>query len=226
MDWRREDTGYAAATVAVVAFVGYLLAANFGLVPSPLAPLLDGAPPAAAAVAAPTDVRITTELPEPPPAPAVDRPSATLPPATAGITDTAEPAVSTTTQDGTTFGVTDPAIVEGTADDAGSGIDEVLVAFLTSSGTQVVPADLACSGSGRRTCTWTAEVPAVVASYTVTAQAVDATGNRAKARPIDITVVNTGGAVQQVGETVGRVPSALVGAVDGLLKGLGGVLGG
>lgn len=223
MDWRREDTGYAAATVVVVAFVGYLLAANFGLVPSPLAPLLDGAPPAAASVAAPPDVSVSTELPAPPPAsPAVDRPSATLPPASAGITDTAEPAVSTTTQDGTVFGIAEPATVEGRASDASSGVDEVLVTFLSSAGSQVVPADVTCSGPGRRTCTWTAEVPSVLASYSVSAQAVDAAGNSAKTKPIDVTVVNTGRTVDQLGETAGRGPNALVGAVDGLLKGLGG----
>ena len=226
MDWRREDTGYAAATVAVVAFIGYLLAANFGLVPSPLARLLDGAPPAAAAVAAPPDVSVTTDLPQPPPAPAVDRPSATLPPATAGITDTAEPAVSITTPDGTAFGVSESPAVEGTTVDASSGIDEVLVTFVSSSGSRVVPAAVTCSAPGRRMCAWKAEVPAILASYTVTAQATDAAGNRSKAEPIDITVVSTGGTVEQVGGTVGRVPDALVGAVDGLLEGLGGVLGG
>lgn len=214
VDWRREDTGYAAATIVVVAFVGYLLAANFGLVPSPLAPLLDGAPPAAASVAAPRGVSTTTDLRQPPPAPAVDHPVATLPPAAGGITDTAEPAVSTTTSDGTAFGVTEPAIVEGTAADTGSGVDQVRVTFQSSSGSKVVQAAVACSGAPRRTCTWRAEVPAILASYTVTAEATDAAGNRGKAEPIDITVVNTGETVDQLGQTVERVPDELGALLD------------
>ena len=226
MDWRREDTGYAAATVCVVAFVAYLLAANFGLVPSPLARLLDGSPPAATTVAVAPDSSVIADLPQPPPAPAVRRPSASLPPATGGATDTAEPAVSLTTPDGTTFGLLEPAIVEGTAADTGSGIEEVTAVFTASSGRHEVPADVTCSGGARKTCTWRAKVPAILADYSVVAEAVDGAGNTSKTKAIDITVVNTGGTVDQVGETVGRVPGALVGAVDSLLKGLGSVLGG
>src|SRR4051812_36006183 len=37
MKWRREDYGYAAVTIGAVVLVGYVIAGNFGLVPSPLA---------------------------------------------------------------------------------------------------------------------------------------------------------------------------------------------
>jgi hypothetical protein len=225
VDWRREDSGYLAATVGIVGFVAYLIAANFGLVPSPLAPLIEGAPPAVAAIQAPPDITTAVFVPNPPPPAAVaDRPSASHPPATAEVTDSDRPAVRVSTGDGTQVGLTAAPTVKGLASDAGSGVDKVLVTFQTVGTKQIVPASLAC-GPGRHACSWTAEVPAVLATYSVTATAADEAGNVAKSGSIDVTVVNTGGAVEEVGEVVGRVPGALTDAVDGLLKGLGRVLG-
>jgi hypothetical protein len=211
------------ATVAVVAFVGYLLAANFGLVPSPLTPLLGGTAPAIATISAPADVATAVSIPEPPPA-AVDRPPAIPPPASAGPTDTADPAVKLITEDGASFGVTEAAQVTGTATDTGSGVGDVTVVFKTASGTSSVPAKVSCTDASRRACTWTATVPGVLANYVVSAKATDREGNVGSSKTIDITVVNAGGAVEQVGETVGRAPGAVAGAVGGLLDAVGGLV--
>ena len=221
MDWRREDTGYATAAVAVLGFVVYLIAANFGLVPSPLTPLLDGAQPAIAAIQAPPDVstvEVTSPSPISPPASAVDRPSATKPPASAGVTDTAKPVVKISTPDGTSIALAAAARVDGTATDVGSGIDKVVVVFEAASDQHVVAADLACTGGK---CTWTAKVPSAIATYSVTATAWDRAGNEGRSASMSLTVVNTGDSVEQVGNTVERAPGAVVGAVNGLLDGLG-----
>jgi len=221
VDWRREDTGYAAAAVAIVGFVVYLLAANFGLVPSPLAPLADAAPAAVAAIEAPPDVIATSEtIPPPPPTGAVHRASASHPPATAEVADTARPAVTVSTKDGTSIGLTAAPTVSGVAKDVGTGIDKVDVRFATDSGSQVVPADITCS-SDHHSCTWTAKVPAVLASYKIAATAYDRAGNLASSTPIDMTVVNTGGTVEQLGKTVGRVPGIVGGIAGALLNVLG-----
>ncbi len=225
MDWRREDSGYLMATVGIVGFVAYLIAANFGLVPSPLAPLADGVPPFVAAIQAPPDVSTAVSVPTPPPRPVVDRPSASHPPANAEDADTDRPAVRVSTADGTRLGLTESPTVEGVAADVGSGVDKVLVTFETANGTQVVPADVTCDKERDR-CTWTVKVPGVLAAYTVTAQAHDRAGNIATSAPIDMSVVNTGGTVEQLGETVGRLPGALAGAVSGLLDAVAGLLGG
>jgi hypothetical protein len=225
VDWRREDTGYLAATAGIVGFVAYLIAANFGLVPSPLAPLFEGAAPAVAAIQAPPDITTSVSVPNPPPAEVADRPSASHPPAIAEVTDSDRPAVRVSTADGTQVGLTGAPTVKGTATDVGSGVDKVLVTFQTAGTKQVVEADLTCGPDGR-SCAWTAKIPAVLATYAVTATAYDAEGNVAKSGSIDVIVVNTGAAVEQVGETVGRLPGALTGAVQGLLQGLGRALGG
>jgi hypothetical protein len=225
VDWRREDSGYLAATVGIVGFVAYLIAANFGLVPSPLAPLVEGAAPAVAAIQAPPDVTTSVSVPNPPPAVVADRPSASHPPAIAEVTDSDRPAVRVTTPDGTQVGLTASPTVKGIATDAGSGIDDIVVTFRTGTDDEAVAAAVTC-GPERHSCTWTAKIPAVLATYTVTAKATDAAGNATVTAPIDVTVINTGGAVEQVGDTVGRLPGAVTGAVQGLLQGLGRVLGG
>jgi hypothetical protein len=225
VDWRREDSSYLAATVGIIGFVAYLIAANFGLVPSPLAPLADGAPPVVAAIQAPPDINIAVSVPTPPPGPVVDRPSASHPPAIAEDADTDRPAVRVSTADGTSIGLTSSPVVQGVADDVGSGVEKVLVTFRTATGEQIAPAKVTCNASHTK-CTWSAKVPAVLASYEVTAEAFDRAGNAMRSAPIDMSVVNTGGAVEQLGETVGRVPGALGGAVDGLLDAVGRLLGG
>jgi hypothetical protein len=225
VDWRREDSGYLAATVGIVGFVAYLIAANFGLVPSPLAPLIESGAPAVAAIQAPPDINTSVSVPNPPPAMVADRPSASHPPAIAEVTDSDRPAVRVTTPDGTQVGLTAAPTVKGVATDAGTGIDDVVVTFQAGGDREIVAADLTC-GSARRSCTWTAKVPAVLASYTVTASATDGAGNVSKSSSIVVTVVNTGGVVEEVGGTVGRLPGAVTGAVQGIVQGLGRALGG
>ena len=224
MDWRREDSGYLAATAGIVGFVAYLIAANFGLVPSPIAPLADAGAPVVAAIQAPPDVSTAVSV-NPPPGPVVDRPSASHPPAIAEATDTDRPAVRVSTAGGTQVGLTSSPTVEGIATDIGSGVESVLVTFETATDTEVVPAKVTCDASRGR-CTWSAKVPAVIASYDVTATVHDRAGNVATSEPIGISVVNTGGAVEELGETAGRVPSAVGGAVTGLLDAVGRLLGG
>lgn len=224
MDWRREDSGYLAATVGIVGFVAYLIAANFGLVPSPIAPLIDASDPAVAAIQAPSDVSTAVSV-NPPPGPVVDRPSASHPPAIAEATDSDRPAVRVSTPDGAQVGLTAPPTVEGIATDVGSGVEKVLVTFETSTGKEVVPAEVTCDAKRGR-CMWSAKVPAVIGAYEVTATVSDRAGNDATSAPIDVTVVNTGGTVEQLGETVGRVPPAVGNAVGGLLDAVGRLFGG
>lgn len=220
MDWRREDTGYAAAALGAFVVVGYLLAANFGLVPSPLPSGLLGAPAPVAALAAaeaPTDIVVLPPVAPRPVAPPVQ----TLQPPPAALVDRTAPAVSFTTPDGAAFGVTEAAVVSGSASDALSAIDRVVVTFTSEGGKpSSVPATLRCTDATHRSCTWSAKIPDVVGTYIVQATAFDRSGNSAKARPISVQTVNPGGVVGQVGGTVGRVPSALERAVTGLLGGL------
>lgn len=220
MDWRREDSGYLAATAGIVGFVAYLIAANFGLVPSPLAPLADGAAPVVAAIQAPPDVSTAVSVPTAPPGPDVVRPSASHPPAIAEVADTVRPAVRVSTPEGTKLGLTASPVVEGVAADVGSGVEKVIVTFTTADGKQTVPADVTCDAKRDR-CTWTAKVPAVLASYEITATAYDRAGNLMKSSPVDMSVVNTGGAVEDLGTTLGRAPGAVVGVVGKLLDAVG-----
>jgi hypothetical protein len=100
----------------------------------------------------------------------------------------------------------------------------VLVTFTALSGNeQVVPADVTCASKARTKCTWRATVPsAVAAGYAVMAQALDRAGNEATSDTVDVTVVNPGGTLEQVGGVVERVPNVLgqlVGDVVGILGG-------
>jgi hypothetical protein len=94
--WRREDYGYAAATVAAAALVAFLVAGNFGLVPSPITvrtagdhrppgvapgqvvPVEEGAPVQPEAdtepVGAPDEFPVPPLRPEDDPLPGVDAP--------------------------------------------------------------------------------------------------------------------------------------------------------
>ncbi len=222
MDWRRDDTGYAAAALVAVGFAVYLVAANFGLVP-PVLGALGGATPAQAAIAIAPDVfgegggSGGTDLPTIPAAPkprVTPRPAVAIP---TPVPDTAHPVLAFSTPDGTALSVAEPATVEGKAADLHSGVDEVLVTFSSGGNDYVVPAEVTCDDAARRTCTWVAKVPAVVADYSVSARATDRAGNVGDAAPIGLTVVNTGGVVEQIGETVQRVPSVLTSTIDTLL---------
>jgi hypothetical protein len=218
VDWRREDTGYAAAAVGAVGFVVYLLAANFGLVPSPIAGL-GGAQAAEAAIQIPPDVRVGSVGNDlPPVAPATAQPMAEPVTPSPIARDELRPTLAFSTEDGASFGVTVPATIEGRAADASSGVDKVFVTFKSQGQEWKVPAKVTCTDASRRNCTWTAEVPGVLADYDVSAKGTDRAGNEGSAKDIGVTVVNTGGVVKQVGETVARAPTAVTDAVGTLLS--------
>jgi hypothetical protein len=206
------------AAVAVIGFVAYLIAANFGLVPSPLAPLFRAAAPAISVIQAPPAPSSGSDVKVPPPPAVVEPPAAPKPAASPDVTDTTKPAVAISTEDGMKMELVSAAHVEGTASDLGSGVEKVVVIFETASEKRVVPADLNCAGGK---CTWKAKVPSALADYVVTAKAWDRAANEGTSKPISLMVVNTGDTVEQVGDTVSRVPGALVGVVTGLVDGLG-----
>ena len=216
MRWEREDAAYGAATIVAAALVAYFVIGNFGLVPSPLAPgglgavrpiavpslLATGAGlrPTSTAVAVVPSVAAGPLSPAASPTP---RPAAS---------DRTPPLAAISTPGGTQVEVTQPATVQGTARDRGTGVRDVAVTFQPASGgaPTVVPAKVSCSDATRRDCTWSADVPAVAGTYNVTARAVDRASNAATAGPIDITVVD-GGSV------VGTVTDAVSGLIGGLL---------
>ncbi len=219
MDWRREDYGYATAAVAAVAFLVYLVVGNFGLVPSPLAPARASAGPPAgiAPLAAPASGSLGGLVPgiaAVPPSPTISRPVPVLP------SDIVPPDVAITTENGASIALGEPAIVAGVVTDSASNIEEVLVTFTSASGsTSTATADITCDESNQ--CSWTAKIPALLASYSVVAQATDAAGNVGHSEPVNVAVLNTGSTVQQVGNVVRRVPSLLENVVGQLLGLLG-----
>jgi hypothetical protein len=222
--WRREDSGYFAALVGAAAVVVYLVFGNFGLLPAPFAAPSDDSSITSVepVVATPATVGVQPEpvaeprRPVTPPRP--DKPAASV--------DTTSPTISVSTEPGTVFGVTEPANVIGVVKDAGTGIEKVLVRFAPGTGSlQTVTAKMQCQDATRRDCGWSAAIPATVADYTVTAVAIDRAGNETSSKAIDVTVVNPAGPVEQVTDTVARVPSAVGKAVNGLLTGLLGARG-
>lgn len=216
MDWRYEDYGYATAAIAAVAFLVYLVVGNFGLVPTPLAPAQASAGPPAgiAPLAAPTSGSVGSLVPAVapiPPAPTTSRPVAVLPRA-----DIVPPEVAITTESGASIALGQPAVVAGVATDAASNIEGVVVNFTNASGrTSTISAEISCDDGNQ--CSWTAKIPAVIAAYRVVAEATDAAGNVGQSAPIDVTVLNTGNTVEQVGNVVRRVPSLLENVVGQLL---------
>jgi hypothetical protein len=221
--WHREDSGYLAAAVAAVAVVAYFVFGNFGLLPTPFA-----APAADAGVIAAVEPVLAVPQSDdfdvaPVDAPVVaDRADAPRDEAPPQPVDDVAPALTVATQPGANFGIATPALVEGTVSDAASGVEDVVVEFLAANDiTQTVTATVTCEGEARDKCDWAAEVPGAVGTYTVSVTATDQAGNETASEPFDITVVNTGGAVKQVTETVDRIPSALATVVDGVLGLLG-----
>lgn len=207
-DWRREDWGYAAATTAAAFLVAYLVAGNFGLVRSPfVADELDGPSASVPALAVSRSSRNPSSAPASPgPAPATATP---LAPAT----DLSPPSTQIDSAGGTVLSVTESSKVTGVASDTRSGVDRVMVAFASGPAEpRVVPATVTCTDSSRTNCTWTVEVPDLAGDYTVTPQVTDRAGNVAFGMPVDMTVVNLGGLVEDL---LGR--SGLLNAV---LKGL------
>ena len=216
MAWKREDTIYAAAALAAATVVAYFVIANFGLVPSPLAPTRPGsgaiavpdlgprasatsgtprARQSAVAVArVPTPVRL-------PPAASPTRPAADRTPPTARFT----------TAGGTQFSLTSPSTVDGTASDAAAGVGSVNVTFTrgTGGGTTTAAARVACSDASRRSCTWSADVPDVAGQYDVTVRSTDRAGNPSAPASISITVVNGGDVVSTVTSLLGGLVGSL-----------------
>lgn len=218
MDWRREDTGYAGAVVVAAALLGYLVAGNLGLVPTPVSSGVNSndaavAPASISVAQSPEDIIVAV-------APMAPDPQAATPPRTIVIADLSKPVIDIATQSGAVLGVANGAAITGTVTDVGSGVNEVLVTFIRDNGkTTSVPAKLACDGAHAK-CTWSVEAPAVLGRFEVKADASDAAGNTSSSSPIDFAVVNTGSAVEDVVDVVGRVPDVLgnvVGSVLGLL---------
>jgi len=215
MNWRREDYGYATAAVAAVAFLVYLVVGNFGLVPTPLAPgrASAGPPAGIAPLAAPATGSAEGLVPgvaTAPAAPTVSRPVPFLP------ADIVPPEVAITTENGASIALGQPAVVAGVVTDAASNIEGVLVSFTEPSGrTLTTSAEVSCDDNNQ--CIWTAKIPALIAAYSVAAEATDTAGNVGYSESIDIAVLNTGNTVQQVGNVVRRVPSLLENVVGQLL---------
>ena len=143
MTWSREDLGYAGATAFAVALLIYLVAGNFGLIPTPFStqdtafdsPSVLGVDAIAANSAPDTDVVV-----EPAPAPSLtpsNEPGVPVDPRPGQ--DTAAPSVEITTAAGTQVSVDQPASVEGVARDLGVGVDEVQVTFTAQTGQQPSP---------------------------------------------------------------------------------------
>jgi len=218
MAWRREDYGYAAATIAAVAFVAYIIAGTFGLVPSPLGHgRTDGLPQAEVAALAITNTASRTTLPSagvaPAPAPVhlvarSDTPAALGP-----------PSVFIDTKSGTTVKLIDKATVVGRAL-APAGLKNVVVTFASSNGGPTTAfASSRCTNA--TTCTWSVAIPAVVGTYNVTATVTDAKGRTASSKAITLTVVNTGNAVGGVlGALTGSAPAAIGNVANTLLGAL------
>jgi hypothetical protein len=209
--WRREDIGYAAAAAAAFALVVYLLAGNFGLVPSPLSSAISGDAPSLVDVAAPlTGGSDGSESPDDTvgggraPGPAPETPGLPVPPSNrpGSTPDNGPPSVKITTADGTTYAPTDEPRVRGTAGDAASGIDEVLVTFASEADTQTIQARVSCDDDSRRSCGWSVDASGLAGPYTVTAIARDRDGNKKNSTPIEVTILSAGGVIDEVGQGV------------------------
>jgi hypothetical protein len=223
VQWTGADTRYAAATAGAFALVAYLIAGNFGLVPSPLTglrrqpisvavPALNFALTQAANAPAPSvpTAALDIVLPATPPPPPVPPPPPPQP-------DTTGPDTSFTTADGAVLSPLDeggPAVT-GSATDAGSGVAAVTVTFVPATGEPLVrSASLDCASPDARACDWRAASPEVPGTYTVTAQATDRVANVGPAsQPITVAVVSAG------------AQDGSGGVIDSLLDTVGGLLG-
>lgn len=234
MNWTREDVRYAVATAAAVVLVGILAAGNFGLLPSPLpgvdrGPVDDVAVPVVAAGGPVGDEQPAGQAGDPA---GIDEAASVLGGVVPAGSTTPEagptPAPADTTAPVTTFATPDGVIrvrlgaapVTGTVTDEGSGVASVEVTFDNLTGTTVRRAKLTCDGAARRSCTWEANPPTIVGSYTVSARATDRAGNTESPgpEPITVTVVTT--------ETSdGDEEDDDTGLVGGLVEGVTGLLG-
>jgi hypothetical protein len=227
--WQREDAAYAAAAIAAAAVVVYFTIANFGLLPSPLAPgrLATGQSigvPSLQALGAPAGPAQQPPVSAVPQFPTASRPLPAAPPTrpAAEAADRTPPRGTITTADGTQLTLTEPASVNGTASDAGTGVLSVTVTFAPTSGAAptVAAARASCGDITRHACTWSADVPAVIGQYNVTATVTDRASHVSRAGPIVITVVNGGSAVKTVTDVVGGLVPGVTGVVGGLLSAL------
>jgi hypothetical protein len=216
MEWRREDWGYAGGTIVAAALVAYLVAGNFGLVRIPFTPPdIDGPPVRVPALAASSSSGTSNGalLPEISVGP-TDTPSG----ARARAKDTTAPTATIESSGGTTISVTQGSTVEGDAMDLGSGVGQVVAIFDDGSGDSMrVPATLSCPNPEQLACSWTAPVPEVVGSYTVTAEVTDREGNVGLAESKDVTVVNLGKVVEDLTDGLAGALTAVGGLLGGLL---------
>ena len=211
-DWRREDTIYAAATAVAAAFIAFLVAGTFGLVQSPFGSATIARPPQLTTLAARAAAQSAEATPSGTAAPT------TAPTATPDqpVGDRSAPSATITSEPGASLSVTEGSTVTGAARDDSSGVRDVIVVFDDAQGqTTPVAAQVKCDDTKRTTCTWTAEVPSVAGSYTVTPHAVDRAGNVGQGQAQEITVVNVGGPVEDllggVGSLVGGLGATLLG---------------
>lgn len=212
MDWRREDSVYAAATLVAAALVGYLLAGNFGLVRSPFGPSGVETPPPQVAIFAgarrspqPTASATLSPTTSASPRP---MPAATLAPDRSAPTAAIDPPASAEVS------VVEGAEVTGSAGDSGAGIDRVIVVFTPDVGEPLsVAAVVTCPDETRRSCTWVAKAPEYAGSYTLTAHATDREGNVGRSAPEQLKVLN-------IGKLVEDITTEGAGAVVGLLGAL------
>jgi hypothetical protein len=224
MAWRREDYGYAAATLAAVVFLAYLIAGNFGLVPSPLGGGGSGGLPDAQVAALAANEIARSSLPSPLVAPTSFLPSKAS--VTKKTVPLGPPSVHIDTKSGTSVSLASKATVVGRVL-APAGVREVVVRFAASNGTvSTSVASTRCATSTN--CAWSVAVPATLGTFNVTAIAADRAGRTAPSNQITINVVNpgnvVGGVVQGVGNAVGgvgkvvqSVPGALTGVLDNLI---------
>jgi hypothetical protein len=223
MEWRRQDVAYAVATAACCALLGYLVAGNFGLVPSPIGGRPDRSFPIVRVAAAPEVTGAGVAVaPEPDPvlsslvlprgADEITPPSRPRLPA---AIDTTPPTSAFSTPDGSVL-VEEP--VTGTVRDTDSNIARVRVTFaLAGTASQERDATLSC-GDDARSCSWSVRAPLAAGTYTVSVQASDAAGNAESPGPgpISVTVVDAGLTQSEPTGEPGLVET-LVGTVTGLL---------
>jgi len=227
MAWRREDYGYAAAAIAAVAFLAYLIAGNFGLVPSPLgqghAEALPQAEVAGLVIANPAARPLPAVAVAPKPAPSGpqvgrgDKAAAALAP----------PTVRIDTRSGTTVQIAQKATILGRVL-ASAGVRQVVVQFSsTSDGSASALATTQCASATN--CAWSVAVPNTLGTYKVVAVATDKAGRIALSNTITITVVNpgnvVGGVVDGVGSTVQGLGSAVQNAQTTLANTVNNLLG-
>jgi hypothetical protein len=226
MTWRREDYGYAAATLAAVVFLAYLIAGNFGIVPSPLSiGRGDELPEAEIAVLASSQT-LTRPVPvaQIAPAPAPKAPKDATPTAKPLP---APPTVAISTKSGTQVSVQNPGSINGTATGP-AGVLKVEVSFAPSSGDPATVLSTLTCNAGKHACGWVAKIPSLAGGFRVTATVTDIFGRTSTSKPIDIMVLNPGNVIGGVTSTVDTVVQNAPQTIEqlaGVVNNLVGLLG-